>query len=317
MDRPMSRVQTLLQGLDIARTRGLEIGPLQNPILRRPEADILYVDHVDTGALREKYRHDPQVDLKRIVEVDIVWNGGPLSAVCGTRRFDYVIASHVIEHVPDVIGWLAQLKSVLHPGGTVRLIVPDRRYCFDYRRETSSVADMILAARAAAVIPGSRQILDFMLSIAPLDLDRAWSRQPLPDPAPQRAEYDQAVAVMEHALAHGAYHDVHCWVFTPLAFARLMRQLAAYGLLGFACTRCTPTAAGSLDFFVHLMATDDPELIRDSWEWAVRQHLPPEDLPPGNSEIEILRQELALLRGSRSWRLTRPLRQLARRMRGR
>jgi hypothetical protein len=306
------RVKLLLQGLDVANTRGLEIGPLQNPILRKPQADVLYVDHVDTSALRAKYAADPQVDPERIVDVDIVWNGGPLSAVCDGRRFDYVVASHVIEHVPDLIGWLAQLKSVLHPGGTVRLIVPDRRYCFDYRRETSSAADMILAAHTGAVIPGSRQILDFMLNIASLDLDRAWCGQDLPDPAPQQAEYDQAMAVMEHALAHGAYHDVHCWVFTPLAFARLMRQLAAYGLLGFACTRCTATAAGSLDFFVHLMATDDQQLIRESWEWAVGQHA-----SPGDSEILALREELAQLRASRSWRLTRPLRQLARRVRAR
>ena len=306
---PADRREVLLEGLDLSRTRGLEIGPLQSPILRRPEADVLYVDHVGTSDLREKYAADPHVDPARILPVDIVWNGGALADACDGRRFDYVVASHVIEHVPDPVGWLAQLKSVLHPSGAVRLIVPDRRYCFDYRRETSSVADLILAARAGAVIPDGRQILDFMLNIAPLGLAEAWSGENLPDPPPQRGEYDRAVAVMEHARTHRAYHDVHCWVFTPLAFARLMRQLAAYGLLGFACTRCTATAPDSLDFFVHLMATDDEQLIRDSWHWAVEQNS-----APACAEIDRLRQELASLRASRSWQLTRPLRAIARRL---
>ena len=310
--QPMDRMQTLLQGLDPAKTQGLEIGPLQNPMLRKPEADVLYVDHVGTEALRAKYGNDPNVDPARIVEVDIVWSGGSLDAACRGRRFDYVIASHVIEHVPDLIGWLAQLKSVLHPSGTIRLVIPDGRYCFDYRRETSSVADMILAARANAVIPGPRQILDFGLNIAHRDLDEAWSGIPGSDPPPTRQEYDRTLAVMEDARSTGAYHDVHCWVFTPFAFARLMRQLAAYGLLGFACTQCTATAENSLDFFVHLMATDDEALIAYSWDWAVRQHEP---RPESNERADKLETELAALRNSKSWRLTAPLRSLYARLR--
>ncbi|WP_428391994.1 type II toxin-antitoxin system prevent-host-death family antitoxin [Lichenicoccus sp.] len=213
---PTDRRLALLAGLDLAATRGLEIGPLHNPILRKSEARVLYVDHVGTAELREKYRRDPHVPGPRIVDVDIVWSGGDLNAACGGDRFDYVVASHVIEHVPDLIGWLAQLKSVLHPDGTVRLIVPDRRYCFDYRRESSSAADVILAARAGAIVPGSRQILDFMLNVAPLDLQHAWSGTSGLEPPHTRQLYDDAVAVMEHALREGAYHDVHCWVFTPV-----------------------------------------------------------------------------------------------------
>ena len=311
LPRHQDRLASLLQGLDLSTTSGLEIGPLHNPILHKPDARVLYVDHVGTEALREKYGPDPQVDPARIVEVDIVWDGGSLDEACGHRRFDYVVASHVIEHVPDLIGWLAQLKSVLHPSGTIRLIIPDRRYCFDYRRETSSVADMILAARAGSTIPGSRQILDFMLNIAALDLAEAWNGEPGAGPPPQRRDYDQAMATMQHALSQNAYHDVHCWVFTPLAFASLMRQLAAYGLLGFACTCCTATAPGSLDFFVHLMATDDERLIADTWAWAVQQHEPERR---GDDIAARLRGELAVLRGSRSWRLTAPLRRLSARL---
>ena len=150
-----------------------------------------------------------------------------------------------------------------------------------------------------------------MLNIAPLPLDAAWSGRKTPWPPPQRHEYERAVASMEHAASTGAYRDVHCWVFTPLAFARLMRQLAAYGLLGFACSRCTATAPGSLDFFVHLVATDDAALVADTWNWAVQQH---EAASPECDRVAGLQAELASLRGSRSWRLTAPLRALQARL---
>lgn len=306
---PRDRRQLLLEGLDVGRTTGLEIGPLHNPILRKPDADVLYVDHVGTGALREKYAGDAAVRQELIVDIDIVWADGAFSDACGGRRFDYVVASHVIEHIPNVIGWLAQLKSVLHASGTVRLIVPDRRYCFDYRRQTSSVADMILAWRSNATVPGARPLLDFMLNIAPLELDEAWSAAPRPDPRPARKDFDGAIRVIEHVEAEGIYHDAHCWTFTPLGFARLMRQLAGYGLLGFACTRCTATEANSLDFFVHLTATDDERAIAESWDWAVRLHAPEQD---GSDQVQQLQDELQSLRRSRSWRLTAPLRRLNR-----
>lgn len=276
----MDRLSVLLEGIDTTAGRGLEFGPLHNPILRRPQAQVRYVDHAGTEALREKYRGDPAVDPAKIVEVDIVWTGGGLADACGGELYDYVIASHVIEHIPDPIGWLAQLRLVLRPQGSVRLIVPDRRYCFDYRRQTSSAADMILAARERRSRPGPREILDFHLNAAPLDLTTAWSDALRPDPPHGLAQYEQALSRLRASEADGDYVDVHCWAFTPLDFARLMRQLAAYRLVDFACTRCTATEPGALDFFVHLMATDDRALIESTWQWAVDQHAPPPPPPP-------------------------------------
>ncbi len=47
---------------------------------------------------------------------------------------DLLVASHVIEHVPDLITWLREIASVLKPTGQARLAIPDRRYTFDLLR---------------------------------------------------------------------------------------------------------------------------------------------------------------------------------------
>ncbi|WP_369012339.1 methyltransferase domain-containing protein, partial [Escherichia coli] len=71
-----------------------------------------------------------------IVDVTHVWTGsGSLAAIVGgAGLFDYAIASHVIEHVPNVLGWFRGIYEVLKPGAVFNLAVPDRRYTFDVVR---------------------------------------------------------------------------------------------------------------------------------------------------------------------------------------
>lgn len=44
----------------------------------------------------------------------------------GPRRFDGIVMSHVLEHVPDVVAVLASLRALLAPGGWLGLEVPNR-----------------------------------------------------------------------------------------------------------------------------------------------------------------------------------------------
>jgi 2-polyprenyl-3-methyl-5-hydroxy-6-metoxy-1,4-benzoquinol methylase len=48
----------------------------------------------------------------------------------GDQRFDVITSNHVIEHVPDPIAALAGLKSLLAPGGTMTIAVPNARSMF-------------------------------------------------------------------------------------------------------------------------------------------------------------------------------------------
>src|ERR1700758_1901307 len=105
----------MLGDIHVARSVGLEIGPLHAPLIRRTEGRVLYVDYASVETLRANFRH-PGVDPAQIVENDIIWGERPLRHSVG-EPVDYVVASHVIEHVPDLIGWLLELHATLKPGG--------------------------------------------------------------------------------------------------------------------------------------------------------------------------------------------------------
>ena len=86
---------------------GLEIGALDRPLIDKKSiggsGTIYYLDHLATADLKKKYGSDTSVNLDQIVDVDLVCEDGDLGKSLGTNQFDYVIASHVIEHVPNVI----------------------------------------------------------------------------------------------------------------------------------------------------------------------------------------------------------------------
>jgi SAM-dependent methyltransferase len=53
--------------------------------------------------------------------------------------YDAVLASHVVEHLANPLGALAEWQRVLRPGGYMLLIVPHRDGTFDHRRPVTSL----------------------------------------------------------------------------------------------------------------------------------------------------------------------------------
>ena len=254
-------------GLDLANTRTLEIGPLYRPFVLKAEGPVFYVDHADTETLRTKYKDDPKFNVADIVEVDAVWGKQSLTECVGPdRRFDLVIASHVIEHVPDLISWLGEIRSVLDDGGELRLVIPDKRYTFDYTRQLTSFADILDAWLRKARMPLPRCILDHVLNVRSVDTAAAW-QGPLDEASlPHLHPYELAIFAANDALYNSNYHDVHCWVFTPERFAALMKACAVEGLVELECVRFDDTPQGSLEFTVFVRPCSDRKVAEASWE---------------------------------------------------
>src|SRR4051794_28223139 len=88
----------------------IEIGPSYNPVAAKADGwQVTVIDHASQEELVAKYAAAEHVDAGRIEPVDIVWRGEPLHEIVDVARlggYAGLIASHVIEHVPDLIGFL-------------------------------------------------------------------------------------------------------------------------------------------------------------------------------------------------------------------
>lgn len=112
-------------------SRGTEIGPSYRPILpKRDGFDTVIIDHTSAGDLKAKYGNRENVSA--IEDVDVVWRSGALEDQFGGERFDWIVASHVIEHVPDIIGFLHSCARLLKDDGKLFLAIPDKRRTFDF-----------------------------------------------------------------------------------------------------------------------------------------------------------------------------------------
>ena len=100
--------------LSLINTQGLgrEIGPGFNPLVPKSQGyRVETLEHATREDLVAKYANAPGVDVSRIEVVDHVCTGASVfDAVGKTARYDYIVASHVIEHSTDMLGFLKDCK---------------------------------------------------------------------------------------------------------------------------------------------------------------------------------------------------------------
>ena len=81
------------------------------------------------------------------------------------RSLDFVIASHVLEHLPFPLAALRQWYEVLRPGGVLLLKIPDKRYTFDLRRRRTPLQHLIAEDRAPATFDKRAHFEDWVENV--------------------------------------------------------------------------------------------------------------------------------------------------------
>lgn len=242
-----TREQILLSGID-RRSLGLEIGPSHCPVAaKRDGFNVRVLDHLDAEGLRAKYA-DHGVDITAIEEVDYVWSGQPLEELVGEARFAWIIASHVIEHVPDLVGFFNSCERILAPGGLVSLAIPDKRYCFDCQRENTALGRVIDVALARQSNHSPGTAAEYFLKVCRKGGQIAWGEGHTGALEPVHGLTDALQAMAR--VREGHYYDLHEWVFTPDSFRGIIRDLRDLRLIALE-ERCFHATRGH-EFFVML-----------------------------------------------------------------
>jgi SAM-dependent methyltransferase len=212
---------------------GLEIGPSYNPLLRKAEGyNVETLDYADQATLVTKYAKTENVDISRIEVVDHVSDGRPMAEIIGKRHcYDFIIASHVIEHTPDLIGFLKNCEELLTEKGRLILAVPDKRSCFDVFQSLTSTGDILEAHRQKRTRPGPGSLFDAVAYGATRDGHIGWSKTEC-DKRQLYQSLGDAYGLVRHAETAEEYIDVHVWRFVPSSFELILNDLAEGGHTG-------------------------------------------------------------------------------------
>jgi hypothetical protein len=240
----MDRKAAIGAGIPKEGSIGVEIGPFHNPIApKRDGWNTLIVDFADTAMLRESAARHPSEAIRsmagNIEPVDLVWRDGSLhDLVRGAtdRELDFVLASHSIEHMPDLLGFLESSERLLKVGGTLGLAVPDLRYTFDFFLSPSTLGQVIAAGRERPRRHSSERLLDALSRNAHCGGEGCW----IPGTGREidiRRTLVHAWNVYRQDLGTSEYRDCHAWHFTPSSFELLLVELRHLGLVGLAVRR--------------------------------------------------------------------------------
>jgi len=221
----LSRNEKVLYGCNLSGI-GLEIGASYCPVApKKAGYRVEVLDHADANTLREKYKgHD--VDISNIEEVDYIWSGQPLHELTGKEDYyDWIVASHVIEHTPDFVSFLQQCEIMLKSNGVLCLAVPDHRYCFDIFRPASTPGDVIQAHIEKRRVHSFGAIWDHFSMIVKKGDTVSWFKGHQGEYQFVHPDLSDARDMLARAQATSEYIDVHNWRFTPSSFKLIVNDI--------------------------------------------------------------------------------------------
>jgi predicted SAM-dependent methyltransferase len=106
-------------------------------------ATVYYVDRLGSEHLGQHYAEISEA----VIAPDAVADA--LQLPFPPCTLDFVIASHVLEHLPFPLAALRHWHEVLRPAGVLLLKIPDLRYTFDRKRARTTLQHLVAEDRDA------------------------------------------------------------------------------------------------------------------------------------------------------------------------
>jgi SAM-dependent methyltransferase len=141
---------------------GVEVGPGHHPFaLSLPGVHVMYVDRWRADESSALF---PQLAAQSsFVEPDVLadFNTDRLGPIAEASQ-DFVIASHVLEHLAEPIGFLAEMHRVLRPGGVALILLPDRHRTRDRDRTPTPLGHLVSEYHAGVDEVSDEHVLDWL-----------------------------------------------------------------------------------------------------------------------------------------------------------
>lgn len=244
---------------------GLEIGPSLRPCAPKSEGyDVETVDFMNQQELIDRYRA-MGLDTGKIEKVDHIWDGHSYTETTGrVNSYDYIIASHVIEHVPDLIGFLQDCSRMLKMNGVLSLAVPDKRFTLDHFRMVTTTGKVINDHLSGDKYGSMGALTDYWNHVASRNGLLSWPRKDdrsmekeyefVHDEEFNRKNYKESVGVQ-------GIRDFHQNVFTPASFELLIYELWEYELIDLKISKLYDTTAE--EFVVSMRKASERPVMSD------------------------------------------------------
>lgn len=257
---PLDRKKEILKHIN-KDGLGLEIGASHNPITpKRDGYNVHILDCKDKKGLIEEYSGH-NVNLDNIEEVDFIWSGENYHSLIGDSNcYDWIIASHVIEHTTDLVGFLLNCEKILKPEGILSLAIPDRRFCFDHYRPISSLSQVLDKHYQSKSTHSPGTIAEYYLNAISKNGRIAWE-QGTSGPIEFIHNTNTVKQMITKAEHEDMYIDAHAWCFVPTSFELLIQDIKSLDLISIGAINVSGTYG--CEFFANLsLANIKPEISR-------------------------------------------------------
>ncbi len=245
----------LFQYLQPQQQIGLEIGPNIRALVPKSLGyQVEYIESMSTEQLLASIQKKSPHEANLVPAIDYVHKAGLVKDIGKAAYYDYVVSSHVLEHLPNMIQHFQEVEAVLKENGVYGLIVPDKTLTLDYLRPCSSLGQVLEAyLQKRTHAPLASYIDNLVYGVKSKHNDAiCWEVGSKLD---LTTVYVQHPRKIQHLLdtqqtEPPADWGGHVWVFTADSFVSLFFDMKRFALTNLELIDIHPT--GEADFMVVL-----------------------------------------------------------------
>ncbi|MET0112099.1 glycosyltransferase family 2 protein [Limnospira fusiformis] len=231
--------------VDMKTSIGLEIGAFDRPFVPPYQGKMHYAAYRTTQELKELAKRTTGHNPNFVVDVTYNLSEITLSDIPG--KYDYIVASHVAEHTPNMIGFLNQISDLLTDTGLVFLIIPDQRYTFDCLKPLTSLGELLENNCNKLEKPAFRHVFNSRYYNRPVKSADVWAGK-INSKSLSRIPQDINKLILAAEKSSEVYIDTHCNIFTDFHFDDVISELIKYNIVNFFNANVYKVKPGFMDF---------------------------------------------------------------------